>query len=79
MSARLQLGRETLTEHIATIKRAYYDSVYRVTKAALEPVVAATSDVIREYVSEAVREGVKDALSPADFIGDLISGRRKRK
>ena len=66
-------------EYIATIERAYHGSVYRITKAALEPVVAATSDVIRESVSEAVREGVRDALSPADFIGDLISGRRKRK
>jgi hypothetical protein len=79
MSDRLKLGREALMENIATIERAYYDSVYRITKAALEPVVAATSDVIRDSVSEAVREGVRDALSPADFIGDLFSGRRKRK
>ena len=79
MSARLKLGREALTENIATIKRAYYDSVYGITKAALEPVVAATSDVIRESVSEAVRDGVKDAFSSTDFIGDLVFGRRRRK
>ncbi len=65
--------------NIATIKRAYYDSVYRITKAALEPVVAATSDVIRESVSVAVRDGVRDAVSSTDFIGDLIFGRRRRK
>jgi hypothetical protein len=79
MGDRLKLGREALMENIAIIERAYYGSVYRITKAALEPVVAATSDVIRESVSVAVREGVKDALSPTDFIGDLIFGRRRRK
>jgi hypothetical protein len=79
MGDRLKLGREALMENIAIIERAYYGSVYRITKAALEPVVAATGDVIRESVSVAVREGVKDALSPTDFIGDLIFGRRRRK
>jgi hypothetical protein len=79
MSDRLKLGRERLTESIAIIERAYYDSVYRITKAALEPVVAATSDVIQESVSVAVREGVRDAFSSTDFIGDLIFGRRRRK
>jgi len=79
MSDTLKLGREALMEHIATIERAYYGSVYRITKAALEPVVAATSDVIRESVSEAVRDGVRDAFSSTNLIGDLIFGRGKRK
>ena len=65
--------------NIATFKRAYYDLVYQITKAALEPVVAATSDVIQEAVSVAVRDGVKDAVSSTDFVGDLIFGRRRRK
>ena len=64
---------------IANIQRAYSDSVYRITKAALEPVVAAISDVIRESVAEAVKEGVKDALTPADFLGDFIFGRRRKR
>lgn len=61
------------------IKRAYYDTVYGVTKAVLEPVVAATSDVLRESVSEALKDGIRDAVTSTDFFGDLIFGRRKKK
>lgn len=61
------------------IKRAYYDSVYRVTKAALEPVVAAISDVLRDSVSEALKDGIHDAVSSTDFVGDLIFGWRKKR
>jgi len=79
MSDRLNLGREVMLGNIAKIERAYYGSVYRITKAALKPVVAATSDVIQEYISVAVKDGVKDALSSTDLIGELFFGRRKRK
>ena len=60
-------------------KRAYYDLVYRITRAALEPVVAAISDVIRESVAEGVKNGIAEALTPTDIFGDFFFGRRRRK
>lgn len=61
------------------IKKAYYDAVYGTTKVILEPVVAAISDVLRESVSEAMKDGIKDAISSTDFVGDLLfGGWRKR-
>lgn len=57
-------------------KRAYYDAVYAASKAILEPVVVAFSDVLQESIKHAVRQGVKDALVPADGFGKLF-GRRK--
>jgi hypothetical protein len=77
MSDRLKLGREAFQSGITYIHRAYRGFVYEVTKASLEPVVAATSDVIREAVAQAVREGVKDAFTPANVFGDLFFNRRK--
>lgn len=59
-------------------KRAYYDSVYGVTKAILEPVVAAISDVLQETVSEALKEGIRDAFKPTEVFGDLFFGRRRK-
>jgi hypothetical protein len=79
MSARLKVGREALQYSIDKIERAYFDSVYRITKAILEPVVAATSDVIKESVAEAVKEGVREAFTPTEFIGDLIFGRARKR
>jgi hypothetical protein len=79
MSARLKVGREALKYSIDKIERAYFDSVYRITKAILEPVVAATSDVIKESVAEAVKEGVREAFTPTEFIGDLIFGRARKR
>lgn len=80
MSDRLKVGREALFDDIAAqIYGAYYGPVYRVSKAALEPVVAAISDVIRESVAEAVKDGVRDAVSSTDFIGELFFGRRRRR
>lgn len=79
MNDTIELGREAILNIVANIERAYYGSVYRITKAALEPVVAATSDVIKETVTEAVKDGVKDAVSSTDFISDLLFGRWKRK
>lgn len=58
-------------------KRAYYDAVYGATKAILEPVVAAISDVLQETVSEALKEGIRDAFKPSDVLGDLFFRRRK--
>lgn len=80
MSDRLKVGLEAPIVSIAhNIHRAYYDSTYRVTKAILEPVVAAISDVLRESVSEALKDGIRDAVTSTDFIGDLIFGRRRRR
>lgn len=67
-------------DNIATnLKRAYYDSVYRATKVALGPVVAAISDVLRESVYVAFKEGISDAVSSTDFFGELIFGKRRKK
>lgn len=77
MNDRIKLGREAIQNSITNIHRAYRGLIYQATKATLEPVVAATSDVIREAVAEAVREGVKDALTPANVIGDIFFNRRK--
>lgn len=80
MSDRLKVGREALIGDIASqIQRAYYGPVYRISKAALEPVVAAISDVIRESVAEAVKDGIRDAVMSTDFIGDILFGRKKRR
>jgi hypothetical protein len=63
---------------VKSIQRAYYDAVYGVTKAALEPVVAATNDVLREAVCEAFRQGMRDAFSPTERIGDFLFGRKRK-
>lgn len=75
---RLKVGREALDNIASRAKRAYYDSVYGVTKAILEPVVAATSDVLQETVSQALKEGIRDAFKPTDMLGELFFGRRKK-
>lgn len=56
------------------IKRAYHGVVYNISKAALEPVVAAFSDVVQDHVRQAVIDGVKDAMSPTDRLADALSG-----
>lgn len=71
--------RRPLNNIALKIQRAYYDFVYRMTRAALEPVVAAISDVIRESVAEGVKDGIADALTPTDIIGDFFFGRRRKK
>lgn len=58
-------------------KRAYYDAVYAASRAVLEPVVVAFSDVLQESVKHAVKEGVKDAFRPADRFGVLFGRRNK--
>ena len=63
---------------VSTVKRAYYDSAYGVTKAILEPVVAAISDVLQETVSEALKEGIREAFKPTDILSDLVFGRRRK-
>jgi molybdopterin-guanine dinucleotide biosynthesis protein A len=79
MNDRIELGREALKYSIEKIERAYFDTVYRATKAILEPVVAATSDVIKESVTEAIKEGVREAFTPTEFLGDLIFGRARKR
>jgi hypothetical protein len=60
------------------IQRAYSDSVYRITKAVLAPVVAAIRDVLTEAVTEAFQQGIRDALSPTELIGEFLFGRRRK-
>jgi len=79
MDDRLKLGREALDGIAINIQRTYYDSVYRATRVVLEPVVVAIGDVLRESVAEALKDGIRDAVSSTDFIGDLIFGRRRKK
>lgn len=79
MDDRLKLGREALENIAVNLQRTYYDSVYRATKVILEPVVVAIGDVLRESVAEALKDGIRDAVSSTDFIGDLLFGRRRRK
>lgn len=43
-------------------RRAYYEFAYGLTKAALEPVVAALCDVLVDAFSRSVRDGVQDAV-----------------
>lgn len=61
------------------LHRAYYDSVYRISKAALEPVVDAISDVIRESVADSVKDGIREAITTTDFIGELFLNRWRKK
>lgn len=68
--------KRSLNSIVSDLQRAYFDSVYRVTRAALEPVVAAISDAVRDAVTEAVRDGIDDAIPPMGVIGDFIFGRR---
>lgn len=71
----MSMGREGISGSIVKdIQRAYYGVVYDVTKAALEPVVAAVHDVVRDSVCRAIRDGIKDAVTPTDRITDLVSG-----
>ena len=48
------------------LKRAYYEFMYELTKAALEPVVAAFNDVLLEALSRSVRAGIRDAFRGDD-------------
>ena len=67
-----------MNDIVVNIQRAYSHAVYQATKAILQPVVAATHDVIRDAVVVAVKEGVRDALSPADVVSDFLFGRKKK-
>lgn len=79
MGDTIRVGQEPIGDIASFIYRAYYDPVYRVSKAALEPVVAAISDVIRESVANAVKDGISEAVSSPDFIKDLFFGRRQKR
>lgn len=79
MDDKLELGREALDSIVTNLQRTYYDSVYRATRVILEPVVVAIGDVLRESVAEALKDGIRDAVTSTDFIGDLIFGRRRKK
>jgi hypothetical protein len=68
-----------MVDIVTNVKKTYYEAVYGVTKVLLEPVVAAVSDVLRESVSESLKDGIHDALISTDFVGDLIFGRRRKK
>lgn len=59
-----------MAENISNkLERAYYDTIYRVSKATFQPVVAAMRDVIEESFEPA---------SPTDFVGSFLRwlGRR---
>lgn len=80
MGDRLKLDREVHSGDIAIkIYRAYYDSTYRISKAILEPVVDAISDVTRENIGKAVQLGVRDALISTDFLSEVLFGKWKKK
>jgi ABC-type transporter lipoprotein component MlaA len=80
MSDKIKSGQQAVIDDIASfINRAYYDPVYRISKAALEPVVAAFSDVIRESVAEAVKDGIRDAITSTDFITELFFRRKSKR
>lgn len=73
----LKVAGDHLNELGIRLHRAYFDAVYRVTRAILEPVVAATSEAIQESFTSALREGIKEALDPAELVGYFL-GRKKR-
>lgn len=79
MGDTIKVGQRPVDDIASFIYRAYYDPVYRVSKAALEPVVAAISDVIRESVANAVKDGISEAVSSPDFIKDMLFGRKKAR
>lgn len=57
---------------------AYSEFAYRTTKAILTPVMGAVADVLKEAISDAIREGFVDAVGiPVDVIGNLFVGRKK--
>jgi hypothetical protein len=83
MGDKIKLGREAPLRDIASnIKRTYYDAIYGATKVALEPVVAAISDVISDSVSRAVQEGIQEALHPetiSSSIREFLFGKKKQR
>lgn len=58
---------------------AYSEFAYRTTKAILTPVMGAFADTLQEAITNAVREGVNDAVSPQlmGFVSNLFVGRKK--
>ena len=64
---------------VSKLHKAYSDTLYGFTKAALRPVVVAIYDVVHEAVHRAIRDGIQDAISPAGLfdLGPLLWGRRK--
>lgn len=53
----------------SNLYRAYYDTIYGVTKAVLAPVVDAYTDVFQEAVAAAFRDS---AIKPAQTIGNVV-------
>lgn len=59
------------------LHRAYYDSVHRVTKAILRPVMDASSEVISESISRSVERAIREAIDPVQIAADFFMGRKK--
>lgn len=57
------------------INRAYYDSIYGVTKAILSPVTDALSDSLADSIKRAVREGISESVSEIN-VWNLLSGKK---
>ncbi len=51
------------------IYRVYYDTTYKVTKTALQPVVAAFTDTFSEAITSAVEEGINNAVRKNPTVG----------
>lgn len=62
--------------NIRILYKGYYHLVYKTTQAALDPVVDSITDVFQDAIKRAVLQGVRDALNPADILGDFL---RKKK
>jgi hypothetical protein len=55
------------------IYRAYYRASYCATKAILTPVVAASAGVISQTLSDAVKQGIQEALPKPD-LSNVFAG-----
>ncbi len=63
---------------VSKIQRTYNALLYRATKAILTPVMGAMSDAIREAVTLAVKDGMREAYSVnISSIGDFLLGKKK--
>ena len=64
-----------LHKHLSLAYLAYSESIYRISKATVTPIIESFADALTESISQSVRRGIQDALDPRSLLGTLTKGK----
>ena len=64
-----------LRKHLSFVYQAYSESVSRITRATVTPIIESLADALTESISQSVRRGIQDALDPRALLGTLTKGK----